>query len=95
MAQLLGRGIVHLAVVCARDHRLAAARGGTAGLDPVMLTDAGETVAGRREHGVVYRKRVYLFSSEDSLERFWQDPERFASPIRQAMESGDVGRLFR
>ncbi|MCA9151579.1 MAG: DUF255 domain-containing protein [Planctomycetales bacterium] len=66
-----------------------------AGLDPVMLTDAGETVAGRREHGVVYRKRVYLFSSEDSLERFWQDPERFASPIRQAMESGDVGRLFR
>lgn len=66
-----------------------------AGIDPVHLTHRGEAVEGERAHGVVYRKRIYLFSSEDNLERFWEDPERYASPIRQAMEAGDVTRLFR
>jgi YHS domain-containing protein len=65
------------------------------GIDPVRLAEAGEAILGERAHGVVYRKRVYLFSSEANLERFWEEPERFASPIRQAMEQGDVGRLFR
>ena len=50
---------------------------------------------GERAHGVVYRKRVYLFSSEANLQQFWEEPERYASPIRQAMETGDVNRLFR
>jgi len=66
-----------------------------AGIDPVQLNTVGEAIEGNRAHGVVYRKRVYLFSSEDNLEQFWKDPERYASPIRQAMESGDVNRLFR
>ncbi len=66
-----------------------------AGLDPVHLTERGEAVEGARAHGVVYRKRVYLFQTEENLQRFWQDPEHFASPIRQAMETGDVERLFR
>jgi YHS domain-containing protein len=66
-----------------------------AGIDPVLLTDRGQAVEGARAHGVVYRKRIYLFSSEENLERFWQEPERYASPIRQAMEAGDVNRLFR
>jgi thiol-disulfide isomerase/thioredoxin/YHS domain-containing protein len=65
------------------------------GIDAVRLAEAGEVALGERAHGVVYRKRVYLFSSEANLERFWEEPERFASPIRQAMEQGDVGRLFR
>jgi YHS domain-containing protein len=66
-----------------------------AGIDPVHLNDSGEAVGGQRAHGVVYRKRVYLFASEENLQRFWQDPERFAAPIRQAMETGNVGGLFR
>ncbi len=66
-----------------------------AGIDPVHLSDSGEPVAGRRSHGVVYRNRIYLFTSEENLQRFWSDPEQFAAPIRQAMESGTVGRLFR
>jgi protein disulfide-isomerase len=66
-----------------------------AGIDPVRLAETGEAVMGQRAHGVVYRKRVYLFSSESHLQQFWQEPERYASPIRQAMETGDVGRLFR
>lgn len=66
-----------------------------AGIDPVHLADSGEPVEGRRAHGVVYRKRVYLFSSEQNLQRFWQDPEKYVSPIRQAMETNTVNRLFR
>jgi YHS domain-containing protein len=65
------------------------------GVDAVRLAESGEAVFGGRAHGVVYRKRVYLFSSEENLQQFWQDPERYASPIRQAMETGNVGRLFR
>jgi protein disulfide-isomerase len=66
-----------------------------AGIDAVELTASGATVVGERAHGVVYRKRVYLFSSEANLQQFWEEPERYAAPIRQAMESGNVGRLFR
>jgi len=61
----------------------------------VYLADSGEATEGVRTHGVVYRKRVYLFSSEENLQRFWQSPERYAAPIRQAMETGTVDRLFR
>jgi protein disulfide-isomerase len=66
-----------------------------AGIDPVHLADSGEPLEGKRAHGVVYRKRVYLFSSEQNLQRFWQDPEKYVSPIRQAMETDTVNRLFR
>ena len=66
-----------------------------AGVDAVYLADSGEATEGQRTHGVVYRKRVYLFSSEENLQRFWQSPERYAAPIRQAMETGTVDRLFR
>ena len=66
-----------------------------AGIDPVMLADSGEAVEGRRAFGLVYRKRVFLFNSEANLQRFWDNPEGYAAPIRQAMESGTVNRLFR
>ncbi len=66
-----------------------------AGIDPVLLAESGVPVEGKRAHGVVYRKRVYLFDSEDNLKRFWQQPERYAAPIRQAMEEGKVRKLFR
>ncbi len=66
-----------------------------AGVDPVQLSQSGEAIIGERANGVVYRKRVYLFSSEANLQQFWEEPERYASPIRQAMETGDVNRLFR
>lgn len=66
-----------------------------AGIDPVALNEQGQAIEGKRVHGVVYHRRVYLFSSEDNLNRFWEAPEQFASPIRQAMEAGDLNQLFR
>jgi protein disulfide-isomerase len=56
-----------------------------AGHDPVLALDHGQTIEGRREHGVFFEGRVYLFASEGSLQRFSQAPQRYASEITQAM----------
>ena len=55
------------------------------GHDPVLAMDQRQLVPGRREHGVFYEGRVFLFSSEESLERFSQAPNRYAAEISQAM----------
>lgn len=64
-----------------------------AGIDPVELADQGRTIEGKRAHGVVYKKRVYLFANEENLERFWKTPDVFADQILQAMGTG--GRRYR
>lgn len=55
------------------------------GNDPVMAMDHGQEVAGRREHGVFFNNQIYLFSSETTLQRFNQNPNRYAGPVMQAM----------
>jgi YHS domain-containing protein/thiol-disulfide isomerase/thioredoxin len=55
------------------------------GNDPVLALDGRQAVAGHRAHGLIYEKRVYLFSSEDSLKQFQQNPKRYAAEIIQAM----------
>ncbi len=65
------------------------------GIDPVTLAEHGNIVQGKRQHGVVYREQIYLFESEDSLNRFWSAPERYAEPVRQAMKSGNLQQLLR
>lgn len=56
-----------------------------AGHDPVLALEGQQMVPGRREHGVFYDGRIFLFSSEESLERFSQSPSRYAPQIYQAM----------
>ena len=65
------------------------------GVDPVQLTESREAIEGKREHGVFYRNQIYLFSSEASLKQFWSNPERYAGPIRQAMQAGTVDQMLR
>lgn len=55
------------------------------GNDPVLALDGGQVVSGRREHGVFYENRIYLFADEASLQRFYQNPNRYAAEIVQAM----------
>lgn len=55
------------------------------GYDPVRFAEGGETVDGKRKHGVFYGQQVYLFADEGSLERFWKDPQRYSEVVRQAM----------
>lgn len=62
------------------------------GNDPVLALERGIDVPGRREHGVTFGEHVYLFATEASLARFSSDPERYASPIVQAMRLDGVRR---
>jgi YHS domain-containing protein/thioredoxin-related protein len=55
------------------------------GNDPVLALDNRQFVSGNRQLGVFFEKRVYLFSSEETLRRFEQNPKRYAAEIVQAM----------
>jgi protein disulfide-isomerase len=55
------------------------------GIDPVLALDSRQAVPGSREHGLFYERRIYLFSSEDSLKRFQSSPTRYAAEVTQAM----------
>jgi protein disulfide-isomerase len=54
------------------------------GNDPVLALDNGQLVPGTRMLGVFFEKRVYLFSCEETLHRFEQNPKRYAAEIVQA-----------
>jgi len=51
------------------------------GQDVVAAVDEGRTASGRREHGAFFGSRVYLFSSEETLQRFENNPNRYADAI--------------
>jgi YHS domain-containing protein/thiol-disulfide isomerase/thioredoxin len=55
------------------------------GNDPVLALDNRQLVPGSRMLGVFFEKRVYLFSCEETLRRFEQNPKRYAAEIVQAM----------
>ncbi len=54
------------------------------GNDAVMAFDRGQLLHGRRENGVFYDNRIYLFASVETLQRFQQDPRRYAEEVQQA-----------
>jgi YHS domain-containing protein/thiol-disulfide isomerase/thioredoxin len=47
------------------------------GSDVVLAAELGRIVPGTRQHGVFYQGRVYLFSSEASLQKFSLNPAAF------------------
>jgi YHS domain-containing protein len=55
------------------------------GNDPVLHFGQNQQVQGRREHGVFYLNRVYLFSSEATLNEFQRQPSQFDAMVMQAM----------
>jgi YHS domain-containing protein len=62
-----------------------------AGNDVVLALDEGQAVPGRREHGVFYGSRIYLFASEDSLEAFSRQPARYETAIQRAAQTSPMG----
>ena len=62
------------------------------GNDPVLAFDRGQLQMGRREFGTFYDNRIYLFTSNESLEKFRQNAHRYAEEVRQAEAShhGDI-----
>ena len=58
------------------------------GNDIVLATEQGQAVPGMREHGVFFENRVYLFSSEASLEKFARNPNVYANHALEALRAG-------
>ena len=58
------------------------------GNDVVLAADQGRSVPGMREHGVFFGNRVFLFSSEESLEKFAKNPNNYANQALEALRSG-------
>jgi len=65
------------------------------GYDPVVLIEHRHLEPGFRKHGVFYQEHIYLFSSEETLQRFWQAPEQYANATRAAMQANELGPLLR
>ena len=57
------------------------------GYDPVVYHQTGELKSGFRALGVRYKEMTCLFSSEESLQRFWESPWQYAQTAQQAMRS--------
>ncbi len=55
-----------------------------AGFDPVRYAETGQLVHGKREHGVFYGNRIYLFADEVALDRFSKHTEFYMDRVRQA-----------
>ncbi|WP_442485694.1 thioredoxin family protein [Aeoliella sp. SH292] len=65
------------------------------GIDPVLAIDSNKVEAGKQEFGIEYEGRFYLFSSEDNLRKFYNQPQVYAAGVRQAMNAGAEGRTIR
>ena len=61
------------------------------GMDPVLLLDQNQMVEGSRKYGYEYRGAFYLFSSQQTMAHFANDPARYSTQVRQAMNRLDAG----
>jgi thiol-disulfide isomerase/thioredoxin/YHS domain-containing protein len=57
------------------------------GYDPVAFIEAGQLVEGRRAHGFIHEGKIYMFASEDSLQRFWGARDMYIARVQQAMHA--------
>ena len=57
------------------------------GYDSVRYVDRGELVPGQRRHGMWFRGKIYLFTDEESLNRFSATPEIYAQRAHEIMMS--------
>ncbi|NQU26157.1 MAG: hypothetical protein HQ567_33135 [Candidatus Nealsonbacteria bacterium] len=51
--------------------------------DVVLWADSQQLVRGRREHGVYFEGHVYLFASEDTLDRFARTPHPYVAAVEK------------
>lgn len=60
-----------------------------AGKDPVILLDQQQSVDGSRKHGYRYGDAFYLFSCQETMDKFKASPQTYAASVRQAMSQLD------
>lgn len=61
------------------------------GYDPVQLLDTHKWVPGHHKHGLRIGTRIFLFSSEQTLQQFWNEQERWLPASEQAMRELSAG----
>ncbi len=61
------------------------------GNDPVKMLEENKQEAGSRKFGFAYRGAFYLFSSNETMQRFARQPDRYSAGVRQAMNRMDAG----
>lgn len=54
------------------------------GFDPVRYAETGQLVEGKREHGVFFGNRIFLFADEVALDRFSKHTDFYMTHVRQA-----------
>jgi YHS domain-containing protein len=57
------------------------------GYDPLVFVEQGRLIEGRREHGFTHDGRIYMFSSEQNLQKFWSSRDMFISRVQQALNT--------
>jgi YHS domain-containing protein/thiol-disulfide isomerase/thioredoxin len=57
------------------------------GFDPVLFVEQNQLVEGRREHGFTHEGRIYMFATEQNLQKFWSSRDMFISRVQQAMSA--------
>lgn len=62
------------------------------GCDPIRFLKTGELVDGSPKFGLTYRRQVYLFTDEGSLQAFFDKPDQYAAELRAAMDRRDPWR---
>jgi YHS domain-containing protein len=55
------------------------------GYDIVLKVERNEQVAGQRAHGVFCDGKIYLFASEESLQRFNRAPAQYIVGVQQVL----------
>ena len=63
------------------------------GYDPVLLLETKKWVAGLRQHGIREGEKMYLFSSEQTLQKFFQERTKLVPIAEQAMRQQATGRI--
>ena len=63
------------------------------GMDPVLQLEARQTALGRRDLGVFYQNRVYLFATTESKAAFEKQPQKYAAEVLAAEAA--TGRVIR
>ena len=67
------------------------------GYDAVLMLEENKAVDGSRKYGYEYRGAFYLFSSQATMDKFAQNPDRYSAQVRQAMNrlDGNLGTVLR
>lgn len=65
------------------------------GFDPVVWIETGKKVEGKREFGMEFGESIFLFSSDESREKFTANAAGYASTLQQRLAQGAAGSVVR